>query len=58
MTKFVPQVPETKRKVNDVVSVKMDMEMREAFYKLCETTGLSPSRLGNQMIKYAMENMK
>lgn len=57
MNKFVPELPKAKRKVNDIVSIKMDEDMRAKFYALCEKTGLSPSRMGNQMIRYAMENM-
>jgi hypothetical protein len=58
VAKFVPQPPETIRKPNNVVSVKMPTELIEPFYALCKTTGLSPSRLGYQCIKFALENMK
>lgn len=58
MAKFVPQAPPTKRIANDIVSVRLTPEIIAAFYELCKSTGLSPSRLGNQCIKFALENMK
>lgn len=58
MKKFIPEIPKTKRKVNEVVSIKIrDEETRKQFYDLCSKTGLAPSRLGYQMLKFALDNM-
>lgn len=55
---FVPQVVKSKRVNNPMVACKMPEDVIEPFYALCTKTGLSPSRLCGQMIRYAIENMK
>jgi hypothetical protein len=56
--KFVPQPNASKRQPNNTIAVKLPPELIQPFYALCEKTGLSPSRLGHQMIKFSLDNMK
>lgn len=56
--KFVPQPATTTRQPNNTVAIKLPAELIEPFYDLCKKTGLSPSRLGHQCIKFALDNMK
>lgn len=55
---FQPEVPKTKRVNNEVVSCKLPADLIAPFYELCAKTGLAPSRLCGQMIRYALDNMK
>lgn len=55
---FVPQVAKSKRVNNPTLACKLPEELIAPFYALCTKTGLAPSRLCGQMIRYALENMK
>lgn len=55
---FEPEIPKAKRKPNETIACKLPEELRAQFYALCASTGLAPSRLCGQMIRYALENMK
>ena len=55
---FEPVAPKTKRKQNETLAVRLSEDLREQFYALCAKSGLAPSRLGDQCIRYALENMK
>lgn len=55
---FVPEVAKSNRVENNTVACKLPPDLIAPFYALCEKTGLAPSRLCGQMIRYALENMK
>ena len=55
---FVPETPASKRMKLETVSCRLSHDLIEPFYEACAKAGLSPSRLTNQMIRYALENMK
>lgn len=58
MVKFIPQPKAISRQPNNTVAIKLPQELIAPFYDLCAKTGLSPSRLGHQCIKFALDNMK
>jgi len=55
---FVPEVPKPTRVNNPTLACKLPEDLIDPFYALCAKTGLAPSRLCGQMIRYALENMK
>lgn len=55
---FQPVPPKERRKNNPTVSVRLSADLVERFYTLCATNGLSPNRLADQCIRYALDNMK
>ncbi len=58
MKAFVPEAEKSKRVNNPVVSCRLDDDLIDQFYALCAKTGLSPSRLANQMFRFSLENLK
>lgn len=53
---FKPVLLTSKRIANDIVSVRLPSDLIDPFYKMCKDSGLSPSKLGAQCIRFALDH--
>jgi len=56
MKKFDPK-PMPFKVRNDTLSIRLPPELKDRFFKLCETRSLKPNALLRQCVEFALDNL-